>query len=56
MHFSFLSMLIIPIPVLVSVKRLSEHQGLVKPEGFGKLKKKSLNSSNLEPAAFPLVV
>jgi hypothetical protein len=38
-------------------QRLSEPQGLVRPEGLGKLKKKkSFASSCLEPATFQLVV
>jgi hypothetical protein len=37
-------------------KMLSEHQGLVRPEGLGKLKKNSFTSSGLEPATFRLVV
>jgi hypothetical protein len=40
--------------VLISIRRLSESQGLVWPEGLGKLKN-SFTSSGLEPATFRLV-
>jgi hypothetical protein len=35
--------------------RLSKFQGLVRPEGLGKCKENSFNSSGLEPATFRLV-
>jgi hypothetical protein len=44
------NILFLMLPVLISV---SEPQGLVRPEGLGKLKE--FTSSGLEPAIFRLV-
>jgi hypothetical protein len=47
------NIIIFMVPVLISVKRLSEPQSLVLPEGLGKLKYHLL--SGIEPSTFRFV-